>query len=137
MRIGELAAATGMSREALRFYEQQGLLRACRQANGYRDYPAEAVALVRYIRTAQQLGFTLAEIGGNLPALWDAAEPGPAIDLLLQSKLADIDTRIAALQALRGELAQRLATACPLREQAAPLPTAARHSRLALEPSPR
>ena len=80
MLIGELATASGLSREALRFYEQQGLIRARRLDNGYRDYPPEVVTLVQYIRTAQQLGFTLAEIGDRLPAIWDAAEPGPAPD---------------------------------------------------------
>ena len=75
MLIGELATASGLSREALRFYEQQGLIRARRLANGYRDYPPEVVTLVQYIRTAQQLGFTLAEIGDR-PRTRPAAEPG-------------------------------------------------------------
>ena len=61
----------------------------------------EVVTLVQYIRTAQQLGFTLAEIGDRLPAIWDAAEPGPALAQVLTAKLREIDERIAALQALR------------------------------------
>lgn len=115
MLIGELAAASGLSREALRFYEQQGLIRARRLANGYRDYPAEAVMLVQYIRTAQQLGFTLSEIGDRLPGIWDAPDPAPALAEVLASKLGEIDARIAALQALRQTLAERVATNCPLR----------------------
>lgn len=114
MLIGELAAASGLSREALRFYEQQGLIRARRLANGYRDYPPEVVTLVQYIRTAQQLGFTLAEIGDRLPMIWDAPEPSPLLNQVLASKLGEIDTRIAALQALRQTLAERVATDCPL-----------------------
>ena len=114
MLIGELATASGLSREALRFYEQQGLIRARRLDNGYRDYPPEVVTLVQYIRTAQQLGFTLAEIGDRLPAIWDAAEPGPALAQVLTAKLQEIDDRIAALQALRQTLAEREATDCPL-----------------------
>jgi len=114
MLIGELATASGLSREALRFYEQQGLIRARRLDNGYRDYPPEVVTLVQYIRTAQQLGFTLAEIGDRLPAIWDAAEPGPALAQVLAAKLQEIDDRIAALQALRQTLAERVATDCPL-----------------------
>ena len=113
MLIGELATASGLSREALRFYEQQGLIRARRLDNGYRDYPPEVVTLVQYIRTAQQLGFTLAEIGDRLPAIWDAAEPGPALAQVLAAKLQEIDERIAALQALRQTLAERVATDCP------------------------
>lgn len=114
MLIGELAAVSGLSREALRFYEQQGLIRAQRLANGYRDYPAEAVMLVQYIRTAQQLGFTLAEIGDRLPAIWDAPDPAPAIAEVLSVKLQEIDVRIAALQALRETLAERVTATCPL-----------------------
>ena len=117
MLIGELAAASGLSREALRFYEQQGLIRARRLGNGYRDYPAEAVALVQYIRTAQQLGFTLAEIGDRLPGIWDAPEPGSALAQVLAMKLLEIDTRIAALQTLRQTLAERVAADCPLQPQ--------------------
>ncbi len=120
MLIGELATASGLSREALRFYEQQGLIRARRLDNGYRDYPPEVVTLVQYIRTAQQLGFTLAEIGDRLPAIWDAAEPGPALAQVLAAKLQEIDARIAALQALRQTLAERVPTDCPLQGRAPP-----------------
>lgn len=124
MLIGELAATSGLSREALRFYEQQGLIRSRRLANGYRDYPAEAAMLVQYIRTAQQLGFTLAEIGDRLPAIWEASDPGPALAQMLALKLQEIDARIAALQALRQTLAERVATDCPLRARTAATPSA-------------
>jgi len=76
------------------------------------------VTLVQYIRTAQQLGFTLAEIGDRLPAIWDAAEPGPALAQVLAAKLQEIDDRIAALQTLRQTLAERVATDCPLQARA-------------------
>jgi MerR family copper efflux transcriptional regulator len=114
MRIGQLAAATGVSRDTLRFYEDQGLIRSRRLDNGYRDYPDEVQALVSYIKTAQKLGFTLAEVGNKLPAVWNVAEPGPAITQLLAEKLQEIDERIEGLRALREQLAARLALTCPL-----------------------
>ncbi len=114
MLIGELAAACGTSREALRFYEKQGLIQARRMPNGYRAYAPETTMLVAYIRTAQQLGFTLAEIGHKLPELWGRDDPGAGIALVLQEKLQDIDARISALQVLRQDLAARLGSACPL-----------------------
>lgn len=114
MRIGELAKACGLSCEALRFYEQQGLIRALRLPNGYRDYPDEALMLVQYIRTAQQLGFTLAEIGDRMPSIWESDDPAPRIAEVLSAKLQEIDARIAALQALRQSLAERIPTDCPL-----------------------
>lgn len=124
MRIGTLAARTGLSPDSLRFYEKRGLLQARRSANGYRDYPEEAVQWLGYVRTAQQLGFTLAEIAADLPRLAQGEDAGPALRATLARKLADIDLRIVALQGLRGELARRLAetpeqgASCPLRPAA-------------------
>lgn len=123
MRIGELAVATGLSNDTLRFYEKRGLLAARRSSNGYRDYPPEAVDWLRYVRTAQKLGFTLAEIEADLPLLAAPEAAGPALqDALreaLQRKLQEIDQRIAGLKGLREELARRLDDPawadCPLR----------------------
>lgn len=119
MQIGELAAATGLSRDTLHFYEKRGLLRARRAGNGYRDYPPEAADWLRYLRTAQQLGFTLAEIEADMPLLASSDSPATAVQLraALARKLGEIDARIAGLLQLRGELAQRLGpdmAACPL-----------------------
>nr|MYU48515.1 MerR family transcriptional regulator [Streptomyces sp. SID7803] len=63
MRIGELAAQTGLSRDTIRFYERTGLVTGGeRLPNGYRDFPPETVPWLAYVRTAQALGFSLAEI---------------------------------------------------------------------------
>lgn len=122
MQIGELAAATALSRDTLRFDEKRGLLRARRSSNGYRDYAPESVGWLRYLRTAQQLGFTLAEIAADMPLLADPQQPATAqqLRMALNRKLVDIDARIAGLMQLRSELALRLApqmAACPLMAQ--------------------
>jgi MerR family transcriptional regulator, copper efflux regulator len=117
MQIGEIADATGLSRDTLRFYEKRGLLRARRSANGYRDYPPEAVDWLRYLRLAQSLGFTLAEIEADLPLLAAPEASAGQLRVALERKLADIDQRINGLQSLRGELARRLGqdmAPCPL-----------------------
>lgn len=114
MQIGSLARATGTSPDTLRFYEKRGLLRSVRGPNGYRRYPPEAAQLVGYIRTAQKLGFTLAEIGASLPALWNAAQPDAAVAALLEEKVAAIEQRIRELQALKRELRTRMVQICPL-----------------------
>ena len=63
MKIGEIAKAAGVSTSRIRFYEREGIIPpADRGANGYRDYPAELVSLLRFIEQAQGLGFTLREI---------------------------------------------------------------------------
>ncbi|MFK3776445.1 MerR family transcriptional regulator [Pseudomonas sp. NPDC089406] len=118
MRIGELAQACGVSRDTLRFYEERGLIRAQRSANGYRDYPADTVQLVTFIRTAQQLGFSLNEIGSNVAQLWQSAAPDQAVEALLRDKLALIEQRLEGLQQLRAALLHRLTLACPLRPDA-------------------
>jgi DNA-binding transcriptional MerR regulator len=117
MQIGELSLATGLTRDALRFYEKRGLLVARRRANGYREYPAEAVDWLRYVQVAQALGFTLAEIESGMPVLSSPGDPAPALREALRRKLADIDERIAGLAALRADLARRLEgpmQECPL-----------------------
>lgn len=120
MQIGDLAEASGISRDTLRYYEKRGLLRARRAQNGYRDYPPEAVDWLRYIRTAQSLGFTLQEIEADLPLLADpdSAATTAALRAALQAKLTEIERRIAGLHELRAELTRRLhgpLADCPLR----------------------
>jgi len=121
MQIGELALATGLSRDTLRFYEERGLLSARRRANGYRDYPAEAVEWLCYLRSAQALGFTLADIEAGMPLLADPANAGAELRAALARKLGDIDARIAGLAQLRAALASKiedLGADCPLRSGA-------------------
>jgi len=115
MKIGQVAKLVGVSCDALRFYEERGLITSTRSANGYRHYHPDTVQLVRYIRTAQQLGFSLAEVGENLPALWQASdEPTEQLAAIFSQKLAAIDARIGQLQALRQALSARAHTVCPL-----------------------
>jgi DNA-binding transcriptional MerR regulator len=114
MRIGALARAAGVSCDTLRFYEKLGLIRSTRTPNSYRRYAPETAQLVAYIRTAQQLGFSLGEIGANMAAVWGASDPDAAVAQLLASKVAVIEARIAQLQELRQELMERIAQQCPL-----------------------
>lgn len=114
MRIGNLAQAAGVSCDTLRFYEKQGLIRSTRAENGYRTYAPETAQLVGYIRTAQKLGFSLAEIGASLPDVWSAPDPDAAVARLLAEKIVIIDERIAELQALKKELQERVMQSCPL-----------------------
>ncbi|KOV09936.1 MerR family transcriptional regulator [Streptomyces sp. XY431] len=114
MRIGELAAETGLTRDTIRFYEKVGLLASRRTANGYRDFPPEAVAWLHYVRTAQTLGFSLAEIALNGEELRGAPDTALALTALFEEKIRVVDARMAELAALRAELAARVGTGCPL-----------------------
>jgi DNA-binding transcriptional MerR regulator len=114
MNIGAIARAAGVSCDTLRVYEKRGLIRSTRAGNGYRRYGPETAQLVVYIRTAQKLGFSLADIGANMAAVADAPDPDAAVGALLASKVAVIDARIAELQQLKDELLVRVRQQCPL-----------------------
>lgn len=63
MKIGDIARAAGVTTSRIRFYERQGIIpEAARGTNGYRDYPTDLIAHLRFIEQAQDLGFTLKEI---------------------------------------------------------------------------
>ncbi|MEV5610533.1 MerR family transcriptional regulator [Streptomyces sp. NPDC052225] len=115
MRIGELAAQAGTTKDTIRFYEKVGLLEGQRLANGYRDFPPEAVPWLRYVRTAQTLGFSLAEIQRHREELQNAPDSAAALSELFAAKIQVVDTRMAELAALRAELTDRVGTGCPLR----------------------
>ena len=68
MKIGELAKQSGLAPSRIRFYEASGLIvKVQRQANGYREYPAQTVQILQIIACAQQAGFTLEEIHSLVP----------------------------------------------------------------------
>ena len=115
MKIGEVARRAGVSVDALRFYEEKELIKPQRAANGYRLYPQDTLQLVGYIKLAQQLGFSLKEIGENLPLLWNSEQvSSDLLARLFSEKIALLDERIGQMHALRNILAERAAQACPL-----------------------
>lgn len=113
MRIGTLARKAGVSRDTVRFYERQGLISSQRTGNGYREFPDDMLQQLLYVRTAQALGFSLAEIGGGLTDL--LRKPSTAQDArrVLHEKIAMIDERISELKSLRKELQARTKLDCP------------------------
>jgi MerR family transcriptional regulator, copper efflux regulator len=113
MRIGDLASRAGVSTDTLRLYEKQGLIHADRWPNGYRDFSNGTEDIVKLIRLAQSLGFSLAEIGALMRGMNGRLTQDQVSDLL-GAKLAEIDARIAAMQKLRGIVLTRLSEACPL-----------------------
>lgn len=108
VRIGQLAALTGVSTKTIRYYEEIGLLPAPpRAASGYRDYPDDAAARLRFVRAAQSVGLTLGEIREVLAFRDRGQTPCPHVRRLIQRHAASLAERIAALTAMREDL-QRL-----------------------------
>jgi DNA-binding transcriptional MerR regulator len=111
MRIGELARRSGTSARSIRYYEQQGLMVARREANGYRDYDEADLRLVGEIRSLLVNGFDLEEIRPFVACLHAGilarqACPG-GIDAY-RRKLAELNSRIGELQSLRDRIAREL-----------------------------
>jgi MerR family mercuric resistance operon transcriptional regulator len=123
MRTGEVAEKAGVNIQTLRYYERRGLLaRPRRLDSGYRAYAPQTVDSVRFIKRAQELGFTLSEI----VTLLDLSRGGPSdcdrAHDLATVKIGELDRKIASLRAMRKSL-ERLAASCrlPRKERDCPL----------------
>ena len=109
LRAGELARLAGVSTDTLRHYERKGLLvRPRRSANGYREYPASALDRVRLVRNALGIGFTLNELARILGERDRGGAPCRQVRALAGTKLADVETQLGELTALRNELRRLL-----------------------------
>ncbi len=110
MKIGELAARTGASVRSIRHYEEEGLLRAERGPNRYRDFGEPAVERVQRIRVLLRNGFTIDEIRSVAVDLDDTNLGSVCADVvrLYVAKLAELDARIAEMRALQRRIRGRL-----------------------------
>jgi len=121
---GELAARAGVNIQTLRYYERRGLLREPpRRPSGFRKYPEEAMRIVQFIKHAQELGFTLREIDELLQLREDRDRTCAQVRRAAEVKIADIDSKLNRLTAMRGALEvlvrscrNKRATRCPLIE---------------------
>lgn len=112
-KIGELAAAAGVGRDTIRYYERTGLLREPeRTAAGYRLYDETDLERVNFIRSAQELGFTLDQ-ARQLLALRasDTASAQAVLDITL-AKIGDAEARLKRLSDIR-DMLRTLADECP------------------------
>ena len=111
LTVGGVARACGVSPDTIRHYERKGAIpAAARAANGYRSYPAETVARVRRIRRAIALGFTLHELGRLFRQRAVGKPPCREVRAMAERKLAELETRIAEMQALRDALVDTVRT---------------------------
>ena len=109
MKIGELARATGVNAETIRFYEREGVLKQpARTASNYRVYGTDHLAHLKFIRAARDLGFSMNQVRALLDLSDDSSRSCAAVDELASAHLAEVERRIAELKALRDELARML-----------------------------
>jgi MerR family transcriptional regulator, copper efflux regulator len=96
-----------MTTKTLRFYEDRGLLPApFRAGNGYRDYSADVVPRLDFIRRGRATGLSLSQIGDILKVRDAGTAPCTHVRELLNQQLAEIDQKIAELTALRASVAE-------------------------------
>lgn len=105
MTIGRLADAAGVNVETVRFYERSELLeRPKGPASGYRTYEPAAVERIRFIRHAQELGFTLAEIRELLALRVDPRSSCAEVKARAVAKIGDVERKIESLRRMRTAL---------------------------------
>ncbi|WP_306362929.1 MerR family transcriptional regulator [Nocardia sp. CC227C] len=113
LRTGEVARAAGVNIQTLRYYERRGLLaEPDRSLGGHRLYPERTVSVLRLIKAAQRLGFTLDEIADLLGATGVGRRPGVGLRARTEAKLAEVDTALAELTARRDTLRAAVAAGC-------------------------
>lgn len=112
LKTGELAKQAGVNVETLRFYERKGLLpEPPRRESGYREYPADSVNRIRFIKRAQELGFSLDEIQELLALRVKRDTPCAEVKARAQKKILDVRQKIADLQTIERAL-DRLTASC-------------------------
>jgi len=116
LRAGQVATAAGVNRETLRYYERRGLLvEPDRSLGGHRLYPLETVQVLRVIKAAQRLGFTLDEVA-DLLAVGGHRHGRRRADSGLvartEAKLTEIEQKIADLVAIRDTLRAAVEAGC-------------------------
>src|SRR5262245_1350268 len=110
--ITQTAREAGVNVQTLRYYERRGLLpKAARRGSGYREYTADAVRLVRFIKRAQELGFSLDEVEALVRLRGVRRGERQRVRAIAERKIADIERKIAQLQSMRSAL-QHLVHSC-------------------------
>jgi MerR family transcriptional regulator, copper efflux regulator len=111
-KIGRLAEEAGVNLETVRYYERKGLMpKPPRTASGYRLYPPDAVRRLRFIKRAQELGFSLRDVCELLSLRVSRSATSAAVRARAEAKICEIDAKIAALESMKKSL-RKLAQSC-------------------------
>lgn len=126
MNIADAARRAGLTPKAIRFYEAQGLLRPDRASNGYRAFSDADVHTLRFLKRARDLGFSVEECRALLGLYHESERSSAEVKALAESRVAEIDRRLADLTSIRSALAKLAATCsgdsrpeCPILEDLA------------------
>ena len=114
MRSAQVARAAGVNQQTLRYYERRGLLaEPIRSSGGHRLYPPEVVTVLRVIKAAQRLGFSLDEVADLLQiGRHRHGDADAGLQTRAAAKIAEIDARINDLQVMRASLITAMEAGC-------------------------
>src|SRR5512135_1480009 len=106
MNIGDVAERSGVPAKTIRYYEEIGLVRpAARQENGYRAYDERDIQVLRFLKRARGLGFSVQDCRDLLSLYQDRQRASADVKALARHRVDEIDRKIAELQAMRATLA--------------------------------
>ncbi|MBY4891865.1 Cu(I)-responsive transcriptional regulator [Jannaschia sp. EhC01] len=110
MNIKDVAEAAGLSAKTIRYYEDIGLIRPGRGANGYRDFSAQDLHKLAFLGRARALGFSIADCRVLLALYEDAGRSSAEVKAVAETHLAEIDAKIEALTDMRATLSHLVET---------------------------
>jgi len=112
LTIGHLAKEAGVNLETVRYYERRGLLaKPPRSASGYRLFPMDAARRLRFIRRAQELGFSLKEVRELLSLRVSRSTTSRDIRARAEAKITDVEAKIKSLESMKKTL-RKLTNVC-------------------------
>lgn len=112
LTIGQLAERTGASVDTIRYYERRGLLpEPPRRDSGYREYPEESAARLRFIRRSKEVGFSLREISSLLTLRVEPETSCSEVRQQARSKISEIESKMLDLERMKGAL-EEITAAC-------------------------
>ncbi|MFQ5526933.1 MAG: heavy metal-responsive transcriptional regulator [Thermoanaerobaculia bacterium] len=113
LKIGHVAQTTGLSVEAIRYYERLGLIdEATRTPSGYRQFEPDVVRRLRFVQRAQALGFSLEEIRELLDLRLSAAASAAEVREKADAKLSEIEVKLSDLRRMRRALKELTRSCC-------------------------
>lgn len=111
MNIGDVASEVDLPVKTVRYYEDIGLVMPDRRANGYRDYNERDLHVLRFLRRARGLGFSIKDCRALLSLYGDEGRASADVKRLAEARITEIDRKMEELRSLRATLS-RLVEAC-------------------------
>ena len=105
MNIGQASKASGVSAKMIRHYESVGLFPEARRTEaGYRQYSGKEIGMLRFIRSARDLGFSIEQIRALLGLWQDQRRPSREVKALAQAHIDELDAKLRDMQAMKATL---------------------------------